>query len=121
MNATEALMQSAESLGVKLWIEAGELRYRATRPLNDGFKAQLKGHKDEIVKLLTGHPGGPSATTRLILPSWCRNDCLSLESVDLPREGPVPGCLRPGPGIEQWTRLEWLRSCPRRSGGRAQR
>ena len=54
------------------------------------------------------------------LPRWCRADCSFTESVDLPGEGLVPGCLRVEPDHEQWTRLEWLKGCPRRSGGRAQ-
>jgi len=100
---------------------AGTIKAAGEQSAVNRWRPALAEHKIEIIKLLAGHPGGPAATTRPALSNWCRNDCLSLEAIDLPGEGPVPGCLRPGPGVEQWTRLDWLRSCPRRSGGRVQR
>lgn len=44
------------------------------------------------------------------LPSWCRADCLGMESIDLPNEGGTAGCVHPITGT--WRRLDWLTECP---------
>ena len=116
------IYRAAGADGVIVTLSAGgTIKATGEQSAVSRWRLALAEHKTEIVKLLTGQPGGPAATTRSILPRWCRADCSFTESVDLPGEGPVPGCLRSGPDLEQWTRLEWLNGCPQRSGGRADR
>jgi len=47
------------------------------------------------------------------LPRWCQADCPGLESLTLPGEGPVFGCVDP---LDQrhWQRLDRLNGCPAR-------
>lgn len=115
------IYQAAGTDGVLITLSpGGAIQATGEQSAVNRWLPALAEHKIEIIKLLAGQPGGPAATTRVILPRWCRADCSFTESIDLPGECQVPGCLRPGPGFEQWTRLEWLKWCPRRSGGRAQ-
>lgn len=44
------------------------------------------------------------------LPKFCRTTCPGLESIDLPGEGEVVGCVNPTTGA--WRRLDWLSTCP---------
>lgn len=43
------------------------------------------------------------------LPPWCRADCPGLETIDLPNEGEVAGCVHPVTG--SWRRLVWMTGC----------
>lgn len=44
------------------------------------------------------------------LPPWCRVDCLGVETIALPNEGEVIGCVHPATGA--WRRLDLLTECP---------
>lgn len=41
---------------------------------------------------------------------FCHTTCPGLESIDLPGEGEVVGCVNPTTGA--WRRLDWLSTCP---------
>lgn len=69
-----------------------------------------KQHKAEIINLLaTVKPGGSTRATRP-LPSWCREDCPGLETIPLPNEGDIAGCVHPVTGT--WRRLDRMSGCP---------
>lgn len=44
------------------------------------------------------------------LPTWCRVDCPGLQTIELPNEGAVVGCVHPV--TRSWRRLDWLMECP---------
>lgn len=44
------------------------------------------------------------------LAKFCRKDCPGLETIDLPYEGAVVGCVNPF--TRAWRRLDWLKECP---------
>jgi len=72
----------------------------------------LRQHKTEITKLLLQGQGATAKATRP-LPQFYQGDCLGLESLALPGEGSVWGCLDPH-DPNHWRRLDRLTACPAR-------
>ncbi|MGD9506464.1 MAG: hypothetical protein AB7W37_16270 [Syntrophobacteraceae bacterium] len=116
MKTATALLRSAESLGIILWVEGGQLRYKARQPVSDGIKSRIRQHKAEIIDLLSparrngracNHRGNEATRT---VPSWCRANCPGLEVIPLANEGEVAGCVHPVTGA--WRRLDMMTECP---------
>jgi len=109
MKTATALLRSAESLGITLWVDGDLLRYKARQPISDGFKDRLREHKAEIINLLSRDQGEAKEAT-LTLPASCRVDCHGLEAISLPNEGEVAGCVHPI--THAWKRLDAMTECP---------
>jgi hypothetical protein len=50
--STAELIKDFAPVGIKLWCEAGKLKYESIGPLPDVLLAQLKLHKQEIMEML---------------------------------------------------------------------
>ena len=113
MKTATALLRSAESLGIILWVEDGQLRYRARQPVSDGFKSQIKEHKTEIINLLTGKPGGAVQATKPNLPGWCKSSCEHYHRLELPDGGELQWCCQ-GDDERHWRidRIDKMSICP---------
>ena len=61
MKAASALLQSAVSMGLYLWADGDQLRYKATHAVSEGMKARIREHRRDIITLL----GSKAA-----LPQW---------------------------------------------------
>ena len=89
MKTATALLRSAESQGIILWVEGGHLRYKARQPVSDGFKDRIKEHRAEIIKLLSR---GETDSTPSTLPEWCDTRCEHYHRLDLPVIGTMQWC-----------------------------
>jgi len=92
MKTASTILRSAESLGIELWVEGGQIRYKARQPVSDGFKSRIRQHKAEIINLLSREPGGVVTATRPTLPSWCNSRCEHRHRLELPDLGAVEWC-----------------------------
>ena len=110
MNA-QTIIERACSEGLIVTLaDSGNIKARGDHEVVIRWQPLLKQHKEEIVNLLSGEPGGVIEATRPTLPQWCRDDCPGLEIFPLPNEGGVAGCVNPD--TESWRRLDWMRECP---------
>ena len=111
MNA-QTIIERACSEGLIVTLaESGNIKARGDHEVVIRWQPLLKQHKEEIVNLLRSKgPGEVVQAFRPILPKWCRADCLGLEIIPLPNEGPVTGCVNPF--TESWRRLDWMTECP---------
>lgn len=111
MNA-QTIIERACSEGLIVTLaENGNIKARGDHEVVIRWQPLLKQHKEEIVNLLRSKgPGEVVQAFRPILPKWCRADCLGLEIIPLPNEGPVTGCVNPF--TESWRRLDWMTECP---------
>ncbi len=73
MKAASALLQSAGSMGLHLWVDGDQLRYKATHAVSEGMKARIREHRRDIITLL----GSKAA-----LPQWCNPDCPCLRRIE---------------------------------------
>ena len=61
MTASE-LLNHVRRQGVKLWVDSGQVRYRAPKGvLTEVLREQLAAHRNEILELLRAPRGGPAA------------------------------------------------------------
>ena len=93
MKTATALLRSTESLGIVLWVEAGQIRYKAKQPVSDGWKSQIRAHKAEIINLLaTDKPGGATEAARPTVSSWCNVRCEHYHKLSIPDRGTMAWC-----------------------------
>lgn len=113
MKTVTALLRSAESLGIALWVEGGQLRYKARQPVSDGMKDRIRKHKAEIISLLSTQTGHPEKPDHPPLPDWCNPHCECFHRLEIPNLPVVQGCYRE---IDEknwrWSRLDKMNSCP---------
>lgn len=113
MKAVSALLQRAESVGLSLWVEGGQLRYRAKQPIGEGLKAQIRERKDDIINLLSKSHGGTAEAIRAALPSWCNTRCDCYHRLEVPDVGTLQWCCQE---IDEnhWRRdrLDTMSGCP---------
>ena len=104
MKTANDLIQDAKSIGIFLWVEGGQLRYKARQPIADDFKAQIKKHRAEIIHQLTVQP---------ILPNWCAAKCDHFHEMKIPGMEPVRYCCLETDS-KNWLRIriENLNECP---------
>lgn len=119
------LVHTAESLGIILGVDGNRLQFKSLHPITADFKKKLRMNKSEIIRLLTvtqnvlrqSEAFDPSATEEgtspSLVPPWCSRDCLKLEPVSLPPDGPTWGCIQKYQDYEEWKRLDWMKQCPR--------
>jgi hypothetical protein len=110
VKAASALIRAAEAQGVTLWVEGGQLRYKARQPVADGFKDRIREHKAEIIKLLEEKP---VATGETRLPEWCDSRCESFHRLMIPEVGTMMWCCQEDDST-QWrrVRIDTMNSCP---------
>ena len=115
MKAASALIRSAESQGITLWVEGGQLRYKARKPVSDGLKDRIREHKADIINLLKNQPAPTGTSSAMsIIPEWCTlgcECCCKLEFPDLPV---VHGCyMETDERNWKWSRHDTMTACPR--------
>lgn len=114
MKAAKALLQSAESLGIVLWVDGDQLRYKARQPVSDGMKDRMREHKADIINLLNSKPARPVGAKRPTLPGWCNPQCECFHRMELPGSEVVQGCYQAlGETNWRWSRIDKAKSCPR--------
>ena len=114
MKAASALLLSAESLGIVLWVEGEQLRYKAKQPVSDGMKDRIREHKAEIIELLSNQGGGPAPPALPQFPDWCNPGCECFFRLELPGLPVVLGCYQETDSTHwRWSRLEKMNNCPR--------
>ena len=105
MKAASALLQSAGSMGLHLWVDGDQLRYKATHAVSDGLKDRIREHRRDIITLLE---------SKTALPQWCNPDCPCLRRIEAAETPAVSACLME---IDErnwkWTRIDKMQSCPK--------
>ncbi len=110
MNA-QAIIEAAAAEGLIIELsQSGSLKVRGEKQVVNRWRPLLMQHKADIINLLSKKPGGAVQATHPALPRWCRIDCPGLETILLPNEGEVAGCVNPF--TESWRRLSWMKDCP---------
>ena len=110
MNAQVIIKAAAtEGLIVNL-SQSGSIKVRGKPEVVNRWQSLLKQHKEDIINLLSKESGGPVPAIQPALPRWCRIGCPGLETIALPNEGEVAGCVNPV--TESWRRLSWMTECP---------
>ena len=120
------LIHTAESLGIFFWVDGDKLRYKSLYPVTEDFKDKLRDNKSGIVQLLTSTHDNLNQFESVIetsipeeeapsslVPIWCSRNCLNLELIGVPLDGPIWGCVQKHPDFEEWKRLDWMKQCPR--------
>ena len=112
MKAVQALLQSAQSLGIILWVDGDQLRYKARQPVSDGMKGRIREYKADIINLLNSKPVRPVESVRPTLPGWCNPQCECFCRLELPSLENVLGCEINTTSGWRWVRLSNLTGCP---------
>ena len=97
MSAAIDLLRDAGEQGLTLWLDEGQLRYKAMQPVSDELKGRLRQYKAEIISLLAIRPGGvtkaetPARTWTPGNPSTC--SCGHVTGWQLAGEPLCPVCF----------------------------
>lgn len=111
MKAANALLRRVESLGVILWVEGDQLRYKARQPVSDGLKNRIRQHKPEIINLLRF--AKVQETIRPKVPEWCDPGCTCFCRLEFPDLPMVMGCYQENDSSHwRWSRLDKMTYCP---------
>ena len=114
MKAASALIRSAETLGVVLWVEGGQIRYKARQPVSDGFKSQIKARKAEIIELLREKPVEEGKSSP---PEYCDSKCKCFHRLVVPDLGTLAWCCWEEDSAH-WrrVRIDAMTECPMTAG-----
>lgn len=104
MKPETALLRKTSTMGIVLWVEAGNLKYRADKPIDDEILKQLRAHKAEIISILTGSTA---------VPDWCDSRCEHFHRLEVPGVGTRQWCCWET-DERHWCRyrLDALNACP---------
>jgi len=114
MNAATALLQSAETHGITLWVDGDQLRYKARQPVTDGMKDRIRQHKAEIINLLSNQGNEAEKLDHSTVPTWCNPGCECLGRQELPDLPMVMGCYQENDERNwKWSRFDKMNGCPK--------
>jgi hypothetical protein len=98
-------------MGLHLWVDGDQLRYKATRAVNDGLKDRIREHRRDIITLLKSKSTSAAGP---VLPQWCNPDCPCLRRIEAAETDTVSACLMETDERNwKWTRIDKMQSCPK--------